>query len=274
MGTSARGQMAIDAEVALTLSTGSFEVVGRLVDSSNNALVVRTALGGQALTAVYKPAAGERPLWDFPDATLGRREVAAYLLSEHLGWGLVPLTVWREDGPGGPGMVQRWIEGDEATSFINLFGPQEVPVGWFPILEGRDATNEAVVLAHSDSPQLQRMAVFDVLANNADRKGGHLIATGESQVERVWAIDHGITFHTEPKLRTVLWGFAGRPLSAALLADVEAFVEDFSAFREQVSAHLDPDEVEVVRARARRLLESGEFPGPSGDGPAVPWPIF
>ena len=101
-------------------------------------------------------------------------------------------------------MVQRWIEGDEATSFINLFGPQEVPVGWIPILEGRNATNEAVVLAHSDSPQLQRMAVFDVLANNADRKGGHLIATGESQVERVWAIDHGITFHTEPKLRTVL----------------------------------------------------------------------
>lgn len=266
--------MATDVEFEDGLRTAPLEVIGRLVESSNNALVVQAVLNEETLTAVYKPSAGERPLWDFPDSTLGRRECAAYTLSEHLGWHLVPLTIWRDEGPNGPGMVQRWIDGIEAHRFINLFRPSKVPSDWLTILEGRDAGNEAVVLAHSQSEWLQRLAAFDVLANNADRKAGHLIQTPSAEGERVWAIDHGVTFHRQPKLRTVLWGFAGQPLGEDVGRAIESFLADFSAFGDAVVGDLDSEEVAAVAVRASMLVTSGKFPGPPADGPAVPWPIF
>lgn len=276
MGTSARGQMATDADLAQTLSSLPIDVVGRLVDSSNNALVVKVAgsVDGAEVTAVYKPAAGERPLWDFPDATLARREVAAYLLMRHLGWDHVPLTVWRDQGPGGPGMIQRWIDGESADQFINLFEPTAVPQDWLPILEGRDAGNHPVVLAHSGSDQLAKITAFDFIANNADRKAGHLIVETSGSGSHLWAIDHGICFHVEDKLRTVLWGFVDRPLPDWLVADISAFVRGFGSFRSEVSVHLAVDEVDAVLRRAQDLLKLGKFPSPTGEGPAVPWPIF
>jgi uncharacterized repeat protein (TIGR03843 family) len=268
--------MATDADLANALSTSPLEVVGRLVDSSNNALVVNvdtTAREGETV-AVYKPAAGERPLWDFPDATLARREVAAYLLSQELGWDHVPMTVWRQDGPNGPGMIQRWIDGEVADEFINLFEPHAVPTGWLPILEGRDANNHPVVLAHHDNEQLERIALFDFIANNADRKGGHLIAEQAGSGQHVWAIDHGICFHIEPKLRTVIWGFVDRQLPESLLTDIQRLIRSFDQFRSLVDSHLSSAEIDAVLARARELVELGTFPAPSGQGPAVPWPIF
>lgn len=266
--------MATDVDLQQALAHGELDVVGRLVDSSNNALVVKISIGNEERSAVYKPAAGERPLWDFPDATLGRREVAAYLLSEHLGWRQVPLTVWRQDGPGGSGMCQLWVDGESAADHIDLFSPDSVPADWLPILEGRDSANEPVVLAHRDSRSLERLAIFDLLANNADRKAGHLIATADTGTEKLWAIDHGITFHTEPKLRTVLWGFAGRTLPISIADDIRRFLADFDGFAASVSDHLSDHEIRAVQQRANELLDRNEFPLPSGQGPAVPWPIF
>ncbi len=266
--------MATDAELRDALQASRLEVVGRLVESSNNALVVKFQCANEERTAVYKPAAGERPLWDFPDATLARREVAAYLLSEQLGWSLVPLTVWRDDGPGGPGMCQLWVDGGPPAEYIDLFRPGAVPKEWLPILEGRDASGDPVVLAHADSPVLERLVIFDLLANNADRKAGHLIAAAEPHPGRLWAIDHGITFHVEPKLRTVLWGFAERPLPAELREAVQRFVDDSATFSASVRGHISKGEIAAVTARATALLNSAEFPLPDGRGPAVPWPIF
>ena len=266
--------MATDADLRDSLLASDLDPVGRLVDSSNNALVVRFEHGGKEEAAVYKPASGERPLWDFPDATLARREVAAYLLSDLLGWNQVPLTVWREDGPAGPGMCQLWVDGTAPDDYIHLFRPQAVPADWLPILDGRDATNEPVVLAHADSSVLERLVIFDYLANNADRKAGHLIAGADSQGSRLWAIDHGITFHAEPKLRTVLWGFAQREIPADLLTAVRRFLDDVPIFAELVREHLSAEEIAAVSHRAVELLRNAEFPVPSGQSPAVPWPIF
>lgn len=208
------------------------------------------------------------------DETLGRREVAAFLLSQHLGWCQVPTTVWRDEGPAGPGMCQLWVEGEPPTEYISLFAPDSVPDGWLPILEGRDGANQAVVLAHADCKLLERLVVFDFLANNADRKAGHLIASNEAGVEHLWAIDHGIAFHVEPKLRTVLWGFVGRGLPAEIIDDLESFLSATDRFSVDVSAHISADEVYAVRHRAEVLLTSKQFPIPAGNGPAVPWPIF
>lgn len=266
--------MATAAELAQALATEPLEVSGRLVDSSNHAMLARLEVAGQPYQVVYKPLAGERPLWDFPDGELGRREVAAYLLSSSLGWQQVPLTVWREDGPMGPGMCQLWVDGDSPEPFIELFTPDSVPADWIKVLQGFDGSGCPVVLAHADSIELQRLAVFDYLANNADRKAGHLIVTRQGRVPRLWAIDHGLTFHVEPKLRTVLWGFADRELPAAIKDSLGLLTAEFETFAAAASEQLDDLSIEWVRKRAERLIEEGTFPTPQAEGPAVPWPIF
>jgi uncharacterized repeat protein (TIGR03843 family) len=268
--------MATDVDLASLLSHSDLSVHGRLVDSSNNALVVEVANPSDStpVVAVYKPAAGEQPLWDFPNTALARREVAAYALAQGLGWRVVPLTVWREEGPAGPGMCQIWIDTAPTDAYINLFPVADVPDTWHHILEGRDEHDNAVVLAHSDDDALRRLAAFDAIANNADRKAGHLLVSAAAANEHLWAIDHGLTFHTEPKLRTVLWGFAGQTLPQWLRSDLTAFISDSSAHGSALAEHLSPDEVDATFERASELLEAGEFPGPTNDGPAVPWPVF
>jgi len=223
---------------------------------------------------VYKPASGERALWDFPDVTLGRHEVAAYELSSALGWNQVPLTVWRDEGPAGPGMCQLWIDGELATAWVSVFGTDAVPGAWLSILEGIDASGRPLVLAHSPGVELQRLAVFDYLANNADRKGGHLIVDFSRGERNLWAIDHGLTFHTDPKLRTVLWGFAGEELPPEIRESVAGFVASFQHFESQVAGHLGATQISGVLTRAEALLAEPVFPRPSGNGSAVPWPIF
>jgi len=226
-------------------------------------------IGGRRV--VYKPVAGERPLWDFPDGTLAEREEAAYLLSEATGWDVVPLT-WRRDGPHGLGMVQLWQEPDPVQEAVTLVPEDRVPDGWRHVFDGLDDRDRLVSLIHEDTPELRRMAVFDAMVNNADRKGGHVLAmTGGHR----YGVDHGLTFHVEHKLRTVLWGWAGELLTdedQACLDRVSADLE--GELGERLCGLLTPHEVEATRRRVKRLLRVGALPEPGSGWRAIPWPPF
>jgi uncharacterized repeat protein (TIGR03843 family) len=227
------------------LRDGTLDVEGRLYDASNATLFCTVTLDGVSAACVHKPIAGERPLWDFPDGTLAAREVAAYVVSEALGWDIVPPTVMR-DGPFGVGMCQLWIDIDE--------------------------TVDVAALARGDHPQLRRMAVYDAVVNNADRKGGHLLPTVDGHV---FGVDHGVCFSIDDKLRTILWRWRGKRLTDEAidaLSGLRAQLEgDLGA---QLRALLDLDEVGATVMRVDRLLATCRHPLPSDDWPPVPWPPF
>ncbi|MGY1709899.1 SCO1664 family protein [Geodermatophilus sp. SYSU D00758] len=234
-----------DDEARALLLAGEIDLEGRMLDASNVTLVGTVRTAELAAECVYKPVAGERPLWDFPDGTLAGREVAAALVSDATGWRVVPPTVLR-DGPFGPGMVQLWVDGDPAvdlTAFVRL-----------------------------DHPGLRRMAVFDAVVNNADRKGGHIIPIPGGHVH---GVDHGICFSAEPKLRTLLWRWAGQRLPADALAVLERLADELrDDLGEQLHEHLTRREVRRTQQRVAELLRTGRHPEPSGDWPALPWPPF
>lgn len=236
------------------------ELVGRLVEASNATFLARH----EGRDVVYKPVAGEAPLWDFPRHSLGRREVAAHALSEAAGFGVVPLTRWVEDGPFGAGSLQDWVEadGDELAQLVPL-GAE--PEGWFAVVEGVDADENEVVLVHADHPGLRRLALFDVVVNNADRKAGHILRRGEE----VFGIDHGVCFHQEDKLRSILWGWADQPLTQDERALVERVLE---VAEDSLGPWLHPVEAAACLSRARQLLESGRMPSPGQRWPVIPWP--
>ena len=236
-------------------------ILGRLLGASNHTFLAEDPSGEQW---VYKPYAGERPLWDFPDGPLGRREVAAYALSEHLGLGVVPETLWGE-GEFGEGSLQRYIDG-KVTDSVDVITPDALTERWLPVATGEDGQGNPVVLVHRDDTRLRRMALFDVICNNSDHKAGHLI---ESK-GRIFGVDHGVTFHVENKLRTVLWGFAGVPLDDEELAVAAAA----ASIEHALSEGLHDDEWDAVRTRARGLLVDGTFPQPGTDWPSIPWPPF
>lgn len=235
------------------LSEGHLHVEGRLLDASNATFLCRLTPGGAEavsaadleVTCVYKPIRGERPLDDFPHGTLANRERAAFLLSEATGWGIVPPTVLR-DGPFGRGMVQLWVEPDPEV--------------------------DVVAMVTAPDPRLRRVAVFDVLANNADRKGGHLLPLPDGHIH---GIDHGVCFAVAPKLRTVLWAWRGQPLEGSETAVVQRV---FDALRgelcDRLGEVLSPAEVRATAARAERLLDGGRLPQPDPTRPAIPWPPF
>ncbi len=243
----------IDHETALHLiAEGGITIEGRLVAASNATFYCTVALGdgtadGTALvgTAIYKPVRGEAPLWDFPDGTLAARERAAFLVSEASGWDVVPPTVLR-DGPFGPGMVQLWVDADESI--------------------------DPVALVNDADPRLRRIALFDAVVNNADRKVGHLLPRPDGLVQ---GVDHGVCFHREPKLRTVLWAWRGQSISAdeaAVIARLrDALAGDLGR---DLREHLTATEVRLTRRRADRLVETGRFPQPDPDRPAIPWPPY
>lgn len=261
------------------LRHGELEVEGRLVVASNLTVLATARLDGVSTRCVYKPIAGERPLWDFPDGTLAAREVAAYTVSEAAGWGLVPLTVLRDDGPLGPGMCQEWVEQDDAAApWVDVVSPQDVHDGVLPILEAMDGDGEPVVVVHRDAAALRRLATFDVVVNNADRKGGHILHGPEVEPgERgVLGVDHGVSFHVEPKLRTVLWGWAGEPLTDAdrnTLRDLRESLSPDGSLRRSLTDLLDPSEIDAVAARVAALLAADALPHPTGRMP-VPWPVL
>ena len=224
------------------LAEGELEVLGRLPWSSNYSFLATVRLGGIEQRAVYKPGRGERPLWDYPGG-LFRREVAAYELSAALSLGIVPETVLRQAGPHGEGSVQRFVDADFSEHYFTLL-------------------NEP--LHH---PQLRQIAAFDLLLNNGDRKGGHLIIDAE---QRIWGIDHGLCFHVEGKLRTVMWDFAGEELPADVLRGCELVVDSVP---DLVAALLEQDECAALRRRAVALLRKPLFPSPRDDYRAYPWPL-
>jgi len=261
-----------EGEALDLLTHGRIEIEGRLVDASNTTLRAEITLDGLTRRCVYKPVRGERPLWDFPDGTLAGREVSAFLVSQATGWDLVPPTILR-DGPLGVGALQLWIdEPDGAEALIGFVPAYDVPHGWLPVANARDEDGDAYALAHADDPRLARLAVFDAVINNADRKGSHLLPAPSG---RIYAIDHGVTFHGEDKLRTVLWNWRGKPLDAAeraLLGGLRG------ALGGPLGAMLDDlltqTEIRALAARVDRLLDRGCFPEPSEDWPAIPWPPF
>jgi hypothetical protein len=199
--------------------------------------------GSEKIEAVYKPQSGERPLWDFPADTLAGREVAAYLVSEALGWDLVPPTVFREDGPLGSGSLQLRVAHDPEQHYFTF----------------DEATRQ----------RLQSTALFDLVINNADRKGGHILIGDAS---RLWLIDHGICFHAEPKLRTVVWDFVGEPIPADLMNSLQN-LQTSTDLKARLRRFLSEEEVTALDARTAALLAAGSFPAPPQDERSTPWPL-
>lgn len=224
------------------LATGEIDLVGLIESSSNSALLVQVTGGAEQSMAVYKPEEGERPLRDFPPR-IYRRERAAYVLSEALGWGLVPPTVLRDDAPFGPGSVQKFIPHDPRQHYFTLY-------------DNHPESHE----------QLIRMAVFDVVANNTDRKGGHVLLGADGHV---WGIDQGLCFSAPFKLRTVIWEFAGLPLPEDVVADLQRLKDELPTELEEL---LFPVEQYAVQVRAAELLETGFLPFDETGGYRIPWP--
>ncbi|WP_181361541.1 SCO1664 family protein [Streptomyces sp. A244] len=253
------------------LARGELTVRGRIREASNAALYCTVSYDGRDAACIYKPVAGERPLWDFPDGTLAQREVAAYEVSEATGWGLVPPTVLR-DGPYGEGMCQLWVEVTPEAELLALVDGEEPGPGWKAVGFAEVGEGRTALLVHADDERLRRLAVLDAVINNADRKGGHLLPTGEG---RLYGIDHGVTFNAENKLRTLLWGWAGEPLTQEA-ADVLEGLRKGLAEGGPLAARLEPlitgTEIDATRARVGALLASGTHPEPSGEWPAIPWP--
>jgi uncharacterized repeat protein (TIGR03843 family) len=230
-------------EALVQLGSCELTVAGRLPWSSNLTFLVTLDSGAtEPLPGVYKPATGEQSLWDFPDG-LYRREVAAYALSESLGWGIVPPTVARDDGPYGPGSVQLFVEADYEQHY-------------FPLFESGD-----------HDPVLKRMCTFDIVANNADRKSGHVLQGPDG---RLWGIDHGLCFHRQPKLRTVIWDYVDEEVPDEHLADLERLAGDVP---DAIGRLITADERRAMVDRIHWLLQTRTYPEPTGDRPPYPWPL-
>ncbi len=230
------------------LQEGNLTLEGQFVYGSNTTLLVTAQMEGREIKAVYKPVRGERPLWDFPQQTLAKREVAAYLVSEALGWDLVPPTIFRTDEVlMGPGSLQQFIEHNPEYHFFNF--------------------------KEADKTRLPEVMLYDHLVNNADRKSGHLLVDPN---QKLWLIDHGVCFHKEDKLRTVIWDHAGESIPVNLLADLARLLpalEPDETLAVALAPYLLPTEIHALRERGQWLLETGIYPIPPEDRRAYPWPL-
>ncbi|MEW6405656.1 MAG: SCO1664 family protein [Chloroflexota bacterium] len=227
-------------ELQSAFQQGDIEIKGRFMLGSNYTFLVSVSSKGAEFQAVYKPSRGEQPLWDFPENTLALREVAAYVVSETLGFHFVPFTTIREEGPYGPGSLQQFIDYDPEYHYFNF--------------------------TERDKELLRPVVLFDLLVNNADRKGSHVFF--EKTTHKLWAIDHGICFHIENKLRTVLWDFAGDPIPP----DVLSLLARTSDLPPLLEPYLSPDEIDSLLARSKALLKSKKFPQQPRDRRAFPYP--
>ena len=228
------------------LLQGEIKIVGRFLWGSNYTFLTEVNLSDETLPAVYKPSKGERPLWDFPHGTLAGREVAAFITSQALNWHLVPETVLRSHGPAGPGSLQFYVDADLDRHYFTF--------------------------CEEEKNRLRPMATFDLLINNADRKGGHVLMAPDGHI---WSIDHGVCFHVEDKLRTVIWDFANQIIPDKLLSDVENFLDQLRKRGElqlELTRLLSEDEVQALSRRAERILRNPRFPKPTSQW-AYPWPL-
>jgi uncharacterized repeat protein (TIGR03843 family) len=228
------------------LSSGEIRMAGRFLWGSNYTYLTEVILADNRLPAVYKPSRGERPLWDFSGGSLASREVAAYLTSKNLGWDLVPPTVLREDGPIGPGSLQLYVDANLEHHYFTF--------------------------TDAEKARLRPVALFDLVINNADRKGGHILMSPDGHL---WSIDHGICFHEDHKLRTVIWDFSEEPIPDSLIADLKVFCEQITHNADVISAYLkllSKVEFEALLSRTTHLIEDRLFPKPSSDS-SYPWPL-
>ena len=261
------------------LRDGELTVLGRIRSASNATFLCESTRGGSSVHCVYKPISGEAPLWDFPDGTLAGRELGAYLVSTQLGWNIVPYTIIRH-GPAGPGMLQLWVEqpGDTVGSnprpgpdLVDLFPANKLEPGYLPVLRAYDYAGDEVILMHADDIRLRRMAVLDVLINNADRKGGHVLRDLDGHI---YGVDHGVCLHVENKLRTVLWGWAGKPVDDQTLEAVAGLAEALAcSLGDELAEHITRAEIAALRRRTHALLDNPVMPGPNRHR-AIPWPAF
>jgi len=249
------------------LTRGELVVLGRVMPASNATFVGEV----DGVRVAYKPVRGERPLWDFPDGTLALREYATFLVSEATGWDVVTLTLLRE-GPHGPGMVQWWREPTATTEAVDVLPAGPVPPGRLHVLDGLDEDEKPVQVVHEDSAALRRMALLDAVVNNSDRKGGHVLAMADGHR---YGVDHGLTFHVDDKLRTVLWGWSGQPVPEEDLS-VVAGLRDLlgGSLGDELAELLADEEIARTQERCERLLLTGRMPEPDGGWPAIPWPPF
>jgi len=256
-----------------TLQHGELAVLGRIRSASNATFLCEARLDDSVVQCVYKPVAGEQPLWDFPDGTLAGREYSAFLISDALGWNVVPHTIIRQ-GPAGLGMVQAWVEQPEdrpGPGLVDLCPADSIPDGYMSVLTAYDYAGDQVALVHADNAGLRRMAVFDVIVNNADRKGGHILSGADGVV---YGVDHGISLHIHDKLRTVLWGWAGKPIDDDTVDSLRTLENRLGRkLGSRLRRHITVAEVDALCRRVRALVADPVMPSPGGRRP-LPWPAF
>lgn len=264
------------------LRRGQLTILGRIRSASNATFLCESTLGEHRVHCVYKPVAGEQPLWDFPDGTLAGRELAAYLVSVQLGWNIVPYTIIR-DGPAGTGMLQLWVDQPDDVAdgpapgrirvreLVDVLPSRAVPPGYLAVLRAHDYAGDPVTLVHADDARLRRIAVFDVLINNADRKGGHILRGVDGEV---YGVDHGVCLHVDDKLRTVLWGWAGEAVDRTTLKAVSRLIDALAGpLTTALKPHLTAAEIAALARRARELVDHPVMPSPNRHRP-IPWPAF
>jgi hypothetical protein len=235
-----------DIPILSTLESGQITVTGEFMWGSNYTFAVEVTQGKQTLQGVYKPTKGERPLWDFPRASLAHREVSAYLVSNALGWDFVPPTVYRKDGPAGPGSLQLYVDHDPEYNYFSF--------------------------SQSELQRLRPVVAFDLVINNADRKGSHVMVDKDNHL---WLIDHGVSFHRQDKLRTVIWNFAGEPIPEDLCLDLKSLkskLDHGTDLHRRLEDHLSGQEIDAIARRTLKLIELMKFPDPHPNRRPYPWP--
>lgn len=252
------------------LLTGNIEIQGLIPESSNGALKASIKNGKEEISVIIKPTALIRPLWDFPELDLNNRELATYELSEKLNLNFVPVCIKRILPEIGECLIQEWIE-EVDNQLIIVRSDSDIPKHYKKVINGYDELNKLVCLAHDNNKDLKKIAIFDLIINNADRKGGHIL---KDQNEKIWIIDHGVTWHQENKLRTILWGWIGENLSNEDIKLLELAKIAIFEWIENGAHLLRIEELQAALNRIEVVLEQGKFPEPSKEWPAIPWPIF
>lgn len=252
------------------LLESDFFVIGQITSASNVALLIENSSSKNKFKAIYKPKSGIRELWDFPGNDLIEREYASYLLSKESNLNFIPATVIREISDFGEGMVQKWVDDSEIKS-VGIFKKDAVPEAFITILEANDGQANLVKVAVEDSPWLDSLTIFDAVINNSDRKASHIL-TDPSGAN--WAIDHGVTWHLDNKLRTVLWAKAGQTLSSGALSTIKKIEKGLDSCSDLLINYLSQAEIEQSVNRLAQITSAGVFPMPQGDWPAIPWPVF
>ena len=252
------------------LLNGEIEIEGLIPDSSNGALKVLVSNSKQSVQAIIKPEVSIRPLWDFPDLDLNNREYATYLLDRELNLNYVPDTVMRNVEGIGKSLIQEWVT-ESDNDLIIVKSPEDIPEEYLKVLQGYDELNKLITLAHKNNRDLRNLCLFDLIINNADRKGGHLLM---DSANKMWAIDHGVSWHFESKIRTVLWGWIDETFNDQDIALLNNAKKVIQTWKDEEFIYLSKEEIEQAIKRVEGLLKENAFPQPGNQWPAVPWPIF